>query len=302
MSPIFILIKENINNMIKRLFLALCIILVFTYVACQNAELKESDELFYNPYIQHIIKYNKQFKDISLLDATENQFQYQVANKSNLYIDGNSLTNGFRLIQLNKDSISEIYKFNKNEGVFPIGIIGEKLYCVHAYYKVNGEEKTEKRRVGVFDLNTKKLIDFTNTKGLVSYGGVGKDYIYYTVYHDSSNTYSLMRVKINVIDSIPEQIKDSLIDGRIIVSNDDLYYSNGNNLFCGEKKYKIESENFIEKNSLIQFYPNSYGRLCIKIINLQNNNVFEDEDICGIRFENDYLMICKLSGVISYAL
>lgn len=297
---------EIIRNMVKKLLLLLLVVSLFLVCGgCNGFDdtmTKCGDELFYDPYMQKIIKYNSKTKKLFIFNSGKNQFQYRISNEEDLYIDGNSLENEFRIIQLNKNSITEIHKFKKNQGIFPIGKIGEKLYFIHSYYMENGQEKNEKRTLGVFDFKTKKIDDFLNVSGLIDYGGVNREYIYYTVYNDENDTYSLMKINNNNKYNMPELVKKYIVDGIVLVKNDKFYYSDGDNLIYKKEMYKKESVNFLEKDSLFQFYINIDGQLCIRITNLKNNNIIEEENISGIKFENNNIVICKLTGVIMYEL
>ena len=287
--------------MTKRLSFVFTFVIVILYCGCSAKDVKEGTELFYNPYIQKFVCYNHRYQSNNLLDPTKNQFQYSVDNED-IYVDGNSFTNEFEIVRLNDNSLSKIYAFSKNEGFFPIGKMDGKLYFIHSYYDKNGQEEREKRRLAVFDLNTEKVEDFTNVFGLIDYGAVGKDYIYYTVYNEQKDIYTLMRVKNDDTNQTPEIIKTTVQDGLVLVGGNELYYSDGNRLISEKKEYKKESINFFHHNSLIQCYINSKSQLCIRITNIRNNIVLVEENIIGIKIKNNEIIVCKLKQVETYEL
>ena len=112
-----------------------------------NAKENNVNYILYNPFLHQLIEYDeKTGKDILWKDK-DNQFQYQVPNSDDLYIDGNSLTNNFSLIKVTGNNIESLYNFGKNEGAFPISLIDNKLYFIHTYYDSNGLEKENKRKI-----------------------------------------------------------------------------------------------------------------------------------------------------------
>lgn len=286
--------------MIKKIgFIFICSVLVI--LSGCNKNVTENEEFFYNPYTQKMIKYNDKSKKIELWNPAKNQFQYIIGNK-NIFVNGNSYTNDFDLIKLEKFSITKIHEFHKNEGFFPIGEKNKKIYFIHSYYNENGSEDYKKRKLAIFDLENKELKEFLNTKGLIDYGVVGDNYIYYTVYDNEKDTYSLMKIDNSETNQIPEVVKTELNDGLLLLANNELYYSDGNRLISDNKEYKKESVNFFYYDSLFQFYLNQESQLCIKVTNTINNTSFTEENIVGIRIENDKVMICKIWEVITHDL
>lgn len=286
--------------MIKKIgFIFICLVLV-AFSGC-NKKIIGNNEFFYNPYTQKMIKYNSELKNAELWSSTRNQFQYAVGNE-NIYVDGNSYSNEFSLIKLEKSSITKIYEFPKNEGFFPIGEKNGKIYFIHSYYQENGNEDYEKRKLSVFDLSTKEIQEFSNTSGLIDYGIVGEKYIYYTIYDNEKDIYSLMKIKNTDTNQIPEVIKTTLNDGLLLLENDELYYSDGNKLISNNKEYKKESVNVFYGTLLFQYYLNQDSQLCVRVTNTINNAVFVEENIIGIRIENNKVIICKMGQVVTHDL
>lgn len=288
----------------KKHWLLYVLLLLCILSGCSSENnLTKNQEVFYNPYIQKVIVYDEGSKTVSLFDNTKNQFQFKVDGCDDLFVDGNSMQNEFRIIRANQLETVELYSFNKSEGVFPVGIIGEKLYFIHSYYDKNGLEDIEKRCISVFDMDTSKIQNFSKTSGLIDYGGVNADYIYYSVYNDSDDAYTMMRVKTADINAVPEIVCESLTDGVVMVENDKLFYTDDQYIISDQdSKYKKEAVNMIYKGLLIQFYVDQEGLLCIKITNLETKKVFEENEIYGIRFEEDNLLICTATEVINYEL
>lgn len=290
--------------MIKKIgFSFICLVLV-VFSGCSKKTIGKTtvnDEFFYNPYIQKIVLYDTGLQNARLWNSSENQFQYNVGNK-NIYVDGNSSTNEFNLIKVEKSLITKIHEFPKKEGFFPIGGKDEKIYFIHSYYQENGREDYNKRKLSVFDLSTKELQEFSNSSGLIDYGVVGEKYIYYTVYDNEKDIYSLMKIKNTDINNYPEIIKTVLNDGLLLLENDELYYSDGNKLISNNKEYKKESVNVFYDALLFQYYLNQNNQLCVRATNTKNNIAFVEENIIGIRIENNKAIICKMGQVVTHDL
>ena len=111
-----------------------------------------------------------------------------------------------------------------------------------------------------------------------------------------------MKIENSETNQIPEVVKTELNDGLLLLANNELYYSDGNRLISDNKEYKKESVNFFYYDSLFQFYLNQESQLCLKVTNTINNTSFTEENIVGIRIENDKVMICKIGEVITHDL
>lgn len=285
----------------KKRWLISILMILFLLCSCNNANNEKSyGELFYNPYMQKLIVYNQNLKKISLFDNTSNQFQFYINGSDDLFIDGNSISNVSRIIQLHQSQVTELYKFDKSNGIFPIGVIEEKLYFIHSFYDLNGQEEIGKRCISIFNMKTSEIQNYTQTSGLISYGCVNDENVVYSVYDNDQNSYSLMSVKSNDINATPELICEKINDGIILMEGNELFYSDGQFLISDKDNYEIKSENLIYQKLLIQFYISSDGLLCIKVTNMETKEVFDEKDICGIRFDQGKLLICGQTGVITY--
>lgn len=285
----------------KKRWLIYILIIVCLLCGCNTVDNKNShSELFYNPYMQKLIVYDQRSKEIALFDDTSNQFQFHINGSDDLFIDGNSISNVSRIIQLHQSQVTELYKFDKNHGIFPIGIVGEKIYFIHTFYNQNGQEEIEKRCISVFNMNTSEIQNYIQTSGLISYGCINDENILYTVYDNRQSSYSLMSVKSGDLNDMPELMCENISDGIILTDGNNLFYSDGQFLISDKDNYEIKSENLIYQKLLIQFYISSDGLLCIKVTNMETKEVFDEKDVCGIRFDKGELIICGQTGVIVY--
>lgn len=285
----------------KKGWLVCILVTLCILCGCNNTDNRKSQsEIFYNPYMQKLIVYDQNSKKIALFDDTSNQFQFHIDRSEDLFIDGNSISNESRIIQMDQSQVIELYKFDKNHGIFPIGFSGEKLYFIHSFYDESGQEKTERRCISTFNMNTTEIQNYTQASGLISYGCMNDENILYTVYDNNQNNYSLLSLKSGDLNAVPELICENISDGIILMEGNNLFYSDGQLLISDKEEYEMKSENLIYQNLLIQFYISSDGLLCIKVTNMETKDVFDENGIYGIRFDKGKLLICGQRGVITY--
>lgn len=289
----------------KKHLLVCLIAVLFLLSGCQkenNAEVyrEEHGDIFYNPYTQKMVIYDEDSMRAFLLDDTKNQFQFWINGSDDLFLDGNSLTNEFSIVQVQKSQTVLLHAFNKGEGIFPIGIVEDKVYFIHSFYDQDGKEDTQRRCIGKFDLSTSNMQDYSHTSGLIDYGAVSDEYIYYTIYDDKNDVYSLLKVDTADNQAPPEILHKSLTDGTVLVKDNQLFYVEGSLLTSNQENYRKESVNIFYHEHLIQFYIDQSGMLCIKVTDTQTKDVFEEKDVLGIRFDDGDILVCKQSGVIEY--
>ena len=288
------------KNRYKYIFL-IAFTLLLSCSGCGKNVKDTRKEIYYNPYIQKLILYSNEDKNFGMWNSTKNQFQYSVDN-NNLYIDGNSINNNFKLLELRGNSIKKLFNFPNNESFFPLGRYGDKIYLTHYFYNDDGKEKIDKRRISIYDIKTSKFTDFKKTTGLIDYGVLTMNEIYYTIYDVKKDRYSLMKIRKEGINDAPELVRSELKDGVILANENELYYSDGEKLISSKKQYKKEPVNFFHSKILYQFYVDDNEQLCIRITNTQNNNVITEVDVLGIRIMNNKVKVCKLDGVKIYDL
>lgn len=293
----------------KKYVLVLLITICCLLSGCQkdnNVEVHREEQrtihgdVFYNPYTQKMVVYDEESKSASLLDDTKNQFQFWIDGSDDLFLNGNSLTNEFSLVQAKKSQTVLLHTFNKGEGIFPIGIIGHKVYFIHSYYDQDGKENTQRRCISEYDLDSSIIQDYGQTSGLIDYGAVSDEYIYYTTYDEEKDLYSLLKVETTNHQAAPALLRENLTEGIVLVKDHQLFYADESLLTCDQEKYEREAVNFFYHGRLIQFHIDQDGLLCIKVTDTQTKDIFEDKDILGIRFVDGDLLICKLNGVIEY--
>ncbi|MDO4912369.1 MAG: hypothetical protein Q3960_02305 [Lactobacillus sp.] len=260
-----------------------------------------SKTLYYDFHTRKLVRYNKTEQSGSFLSKNNNQFQYSVDFK-NLFIDGNSLTNNFSLITLENNKVKKLATFPKNESLIPFGKKANKIYVIHSYYEADNNEIESKRRIAVYDMKSKKISDFKNTKGLSVAGAISSENVYYTVYHNKTRDFSLFEVDRNNLASVPVLVKSGLKDDNVLVYQDHVFYAEGKKLVSDNRSFTKKDDNFFYHNSLIQLYINDDNELSMKITNLKTNRTLVVNDFIGARIKGNMMKICLPGKVINHEL
>lgn len=270
-----------------------------------NAKENNVNYILYNPFLHQLIEYDeKTGKDILWKDK-DNQFQYQVPNSDDLYIDGNSLTNNFSLIKVTGNNIESLYNFGKNEGAFPISLIDNKLYFIHTYYDSNGLEKENKRKIAMYDIDSKVILEFKNTSGLINKGKSNNEYIFYTTYIPGKDKYDLKKIEIgkNKFDDEPKVLMSNLSHGDLYIKGEEVCTTDTYHIICKDSKWDNELVNYFKNSKLIQINPVESSGLRLSITDTGNNK--EDiviDKVDGLKFDSGYIIIGTDKGLQKYKL
>src|SRR5699024_4012260 len=79
-----------------------------------------------------------------------------VPYSNNVFVLGSYVKNDFSIQRIDGKKLSLLYDFKENESFMPLGMIGDKVYCMYAYYE-NGQRIADKSGFGVVDLKTGKI-------------------------------------------------------------------------------------------------------------------------------------------------
>ena len=275
------------------------------HIESQNINTNISSDILYNPFLQQLVKYDSKSGKEGLWDDTNNQFQYQIPNSDDLYINGNSINSSFSLIRVNKNDTELLYDFKKNEGAFPISLVGNKLYFIHTYYENSGLEKEDKRKIGIYDIDKKEVVDFKNTSGLISKGKANNQYLFYSTYNNDEDKYDLQKLKLgkNEVYNKPELVMSNLSHGDIYVKNNEICTTDAHNIMCKDQKWDSKVVNYFKGSKLVQIYPEEPSGLKLSISNTDKNKekIIVDK-VNGIKFEGDSIIVSTSSGIEKYNL
>ena len=284
--------------------------------AIDNSQ-KPFTDILYDPILSRLVKYDVATGQSSPWDNSDNQVQYQFPDTDQYFIDGNSITNNFKLISTTKNTIEVLHEFDANEGVFPIAVKGDKIYVIHTYYRPDGSEYEDKRRLARYDINTKEILDFNHTSGLISKGVASDNTIYYAVYDSNKDTYDINKIALgsNELNQKPETVKSNLANDYIYLNGNDLCITDAERIVCPNGQWKKGMASYFRDGKLIQVYDDPMGGMTgvgVKVIDtnkdsgdkgVDNPNLeFDSAAFRGLKFDGDVLLIGTDSGLQQYRL
>ncbi|WP_341281207.1 hypothetical protein [Paenibacillus sp. FSL H8-0537] len=221
-----------------------------------------------NRYSQKLLTYNEKTKSIEEQQDIPNYIYYEFNTISPYFTVGNSLTNGFSILRIDKDNVTEsvLLKDRKNEAIFPLATNGERYFFIHSYYDDSGKE-TKRTIAELINDSTK---DLPNVSALVSYGTIVKDKLYYTVYDETSNSFNLQSLLLNNLDAAPRIEADNLETGELYSTNGELLTSSNELIFNDRIQFEKKTLNYIDDKHgiLIQIYPNQQADLVLDVIDI----------------------------------
>ncbi|MGL5714217.1 MAG: hypothetical protein ACRCXT_11890 [Paraclostridium sp.] len=237
--------------------------------------LSKNEIVLFNRYNHNIVTYDTKKKLITQWNDDINLFQYEFNTQTDLYTSGHSTDNGFKILKLENNSYEIMYSLNENEAIFPLASNGEVYFFMHSFYDKYGAELLDKRTISLFDEKEKKLHDYKNTNGLISYGTFYDNKLFYTTYQVNSDTYDLYSLDFSDIEDEPILIEKGLENGKIFVSIDGLWKSNNDYIYNKDKKLSIAKLNYIDKDSdsLIQIDVNN-GQIYLKVIDIKTEKEY----------------------------
>lgn len=229
----------------------------------------------YNRYSQKLLSYNVDAKTVEQQSNIVNYIQYEFNEAKNRYFTaGNSLTNGFAILSVDRKEIAEVHRLadEKNEAVFPLATDGGKHLFIRSYYD---EEGTESKR-SIAQLNPDNtLSDFSNVTGLVSSGVLIGEQLYYTTYEEAMNAYSLFALDVTDLSSKPQLVGENLEASELYALNGRLLVSDHQYIYNDEERFVKQPLNYFDSGNgiLIQIYPDSNANLALDAIDTATKQV-----------------------------
>lgn len=226
-------------------------------------------------------------------------FQFSLFSKENLFIDGDTINNVYRLISVKENHYDVLHEFNHNEGVFPFGIKDNMIFFIHTFYDA-GKEKEDERKISVFDIKSKKIESFKFPSGLISYGGITEEYAYYSVYYPNEDAYRVYKIDVDDINASPVLLSEGVEKGNIITSDKEYYPIRENKVIINGKEYPFHPESYIIGDLFVQFFIGESGGVSYHISDLKKGKEYEGDKLLGMIFEGKSLKFGFLDEVKKY--
>jgi hypothetical protein len=213
---------------------------------------KTSDSiLLVDRFAQKIVSYNtKKYHVDNKMDA-ENYMIYDFNPEYKYYTAGHSINLGFKIIVIN-NSVSIIQNMKSNEGIFPLAISEKYFFFIKSTYDSDSMEIN--RNIVIYNKEKNILIEYLNISGLISYGALIDSTLYFTVYIEEKNNYSLYSVSCEDPNDIPILLQIDLQGGEIFAQGNILYLTDHTNILSEKDSYVKEPINyFIKDKYLLQY-------------------------------------------------
>lgn len=264
----------------KKRYVALVVLLIILCSACNNEELYEEftiqeDEkiLLYHIFSEKLGIYDMNTFEWNPLYPQDNIMQYVFQNESSYIVSGHSVENGFVLLKISEDrkNLKKVFELsNSSDYFFPLTDDGSQFY----YVLVEDEKDIQKTRESIFtfDENFDIQIIYKSRDKIMS-GLIIDRYLYYTVYNQEKDSYSVYTINLDDKEKKPGLIKDNLESRDLFNINNHLYFSSRDKIFNDKQSFEKKMENFFVENLLIQFYDDKNLEPVCTITDIRNNQI-----------------------------
>jgi hypothetical protein len=245
--------------------------------------------MLFNRFYQRMVKYDLTEKKTIWSEYRDNLYQYEFTTENNIYTIGHSYENNFKIIDMNDHGTTTLLKLGGEEAIFPLATDNEVYYFVHCYHDKKGVEFKDKRRIAMFDMESKKLKDIETTGGLILYGTILGDKLYYTVYDEDNELYDLFELEYNSLTASPKKIKSGINGGKVYNDGEELWIVHNEYLVSQNngREIKAASLNYFINDAIVQI---DMSENCIVILQII------DKVTGDVKYEKDGIYDFKVMG------
>lgn len=230
-----------------------------------------------------------------------------VPYSNNVFVLGSYPKNDFSIQRIDGKKLTLLHDFKKNESFIPLGIVGDKVYGMYAYYE-NNERIADKSGFGVVDLKTGNVGVYKATKSdtgesLIGVGVSDKEAVFTKFEKENgTNLYKLDFEKgfDQEAELVEENTEANFVMSAKHFEKDkpvyEIFTSKGNDFLIGDEKYPVTDTNrisFIGQNMIIQEpvkFDQDETLFKMDIINYLTGEVIEkDLEAFGYRVHNGKL-------------
>ncbi len=267
-------------------------------------------QIYYDPIDKKLIKFDPNGNTSQVINEGETQFAYDINNADNVFVMGDSSTHKYKLVRIDGEDIETLYDFPEGEEIFPIGYNAGDIYFIHSFYGVNGEDKV-KRIISLIDMDKLEITDIENVSGLLTDGIVSPNNIYYTVFNNENNYYELHKKSIEEgkKSDAPELISVGYDSPKLYLSKDldnekeiiSLYASDKNRIYSKEESWNKFMANYFRPSTVIGIDKQGKDKMKVTLIDKRSKEkASEIDEVVGIRFEDNSIVIATSSGASKY--
>jgi len=255
-----------------------------------------------NPFTQQLMAYDMQTMKPASVSNEANYLYYGFGSISGTYTSGNSGAGGFTVVEITPSSVKTVLTVDDDEAIFPIARDTEAVvFLLYTY----DSELVETARQLVLMTSRGTLEPFTRVTGLVSYGAIVGDVLYYTTADERGDSYDLWSIPKQELDAIPRSEEVGLSGGELYAYHGELFTSDGTNILAGEREYRCSGGCwFLEDYGvLVRIAPNSLAGLQLDVIDVDSGEVVHQvPDALGFELDDGVLTTFCVGAVDRYQL
>ena len=230
-----------------------------------------------------------------------------VPYSNNVFVLGSYPKNDFSIQRIDGKKLTLLHDFKENESFIPLGIVGDKVYGMYAYYE-NNERIADKSGFGLVDLKTGNVGVYKATisdtgESLIGVGVSDKEAVF-TKFEKGygTNLYKLDFEKgfDQEAELVEENTEANFVMSAKHFDKDkpvyEIFTSKGNDFLIGDAKYTVTDTNrisFIGQNMIIQEpvkFDQAENLFKMDIINyLTGETIEKDLESYGFRVYNGKL-------------
>lgn len=189
-----------------------------------------------------------------------------VPYSNNVFVLGSYPKNDFSIQRIDGKKLTLLHDFKENESFIPLGIVGDKVYGMYAYYE-NNERIADKSGFGLVDLKTGNVGVYKATKSytgesLIGVGVSDKEAVF-TKFEKGNGT-NLYKLDFEKGFDQEAELVEENTEANFVMSAKhfdkdkpvyEIFTSKGNDFLIGDEKYPVTDTNrisFIGQNMIIQ--------------------------------------------------
>jgi len=219
-----------------------------------------------------------------------------------MYTSGNSIEGEFAVVEITPSSVKTVLTVGNNEAIFPIARDAEAAVFILCTYN-SGLVETGRQLVRMTSPGT--VSPFTQVTGLISYGAIVGDVLYYTTYDEKGDSYDLWSIPKRELDAMPRLQKTGLAGGELYEYRGQLFTSDGANILAGAREYRCSGGCWFlgDYGVLVRIAPNATSGLQLDVIDVDSGDVVHQvPDALGFEFADGVLTTFCVGAIDGYQL
>jgi hypothetical protein len=199
---------------------------------------RADDEIYLvNALAQQLLTYSTASDRMTAMTNEPNHFYYGFRTPSDLYTVGHSIENRYEIREITTSGMRTVMALPAGEGLFPL--TSDTGGAIFARYTFDANGSETDREIVELD-GGDDLVAWKNVDGAVSYAAVVGPWLYFTVWQEGSDDYSLRRVARDDKSAMPETVRASVAGGQLYAHRGELFTSDGTRVSDGARAVECD--------------------------------------------------------------